>query len=70
LDTFTLHVLRNHKMSSFWLLAMYRKDSGLHINMRREDGVSLSRSCKYFIHPLKENTNFLSDKEQLPCETA
>ena len=37
-------------MSPLWWLAMYRKDSELHINIRREDGFSLSRSCKYFIH--------------------
>jgi hypothetical protein len=50
---------------------MYWKDRELHINMRREDGSSLSRSQKYFIHLLKENTNFLSnDKEQLPHKTA
>jgi len=50
---------------------MYRKDSELHINVRREGGFSLSRFWKYFIHPLKENTNFLSnDKEQLPHKTA
>jgi hypothetical protein len=35
------------------------------MNIRKEYGFSLSRSWKYFIHPLKENTNFLSnDKEQ------
>jgi len=58
-------------MLSLWWLAMYQKDSELHVNMRREDGFSLSRSWKYFIHPLKENTNFLfNDKEQLPHKTA
>jgi hypothetical protein len=50
---------------------MYWKDSELCINMSREDGFSLSRTWKYFVHPLKENTNFLSnDKKELPHQTA